>query len=147
MARPLKPIGLMAYLTVNDGAAALAFYRDAFGARIVKQHVNDEDGRLIHSHLKIGSNGFMLSDQVVEINNRKFTANKDEKRAIIMQWSFESHFDLDGFLENALQAGCELIFPVENMYWGEFYGEILDPFGYVWSMVAPSGKETKVNFM
>ena len=147
MVRPLKPIGLMAYLTVADGAEALAFYQKAFGARIVKQHVDYNDGRIIHAHLKIGRSEFMLSDQIGAMNGDKFVSDKNEKRAIIMQWAFESYFDLDGFIENALEAGCELIFPVENMYWGEYYGEIKDPFGFVWSMVAPSGDEKKVKFM
>lgn len=118
MARPLKPIGLMAYLTVTDGALALSFYQKAFGARIVKQHFNSDNGQLVHSHLKIGSIEFMLSDQVSGMNDSKTVPNKDEKRATIMQWAFASYFDLDGFIENALGAGCELIFPVENMYCG-----------------------------
>lgn len=147
MVRPLKPIGLMAYLTVADGAEALRFYQKAFGARVVKQHIGEDTKTVIHSHLKIGLTGFMLSDQVQEMDNRKITPTRTEKRANVMQWSFESHFDLDGFVEQALNAGCELIFPIENMYWGEYYGEIKDPFGYIWSLVAPSGNENKVNVM
>ncbi|MCJ8324995.1 MAG: VOC family protein [Rhizobiales bacterium] len=147
MARVVKPIALTPYLTVNDGLAALAFYTSAFGAVVLNVHSDEDDQRIVHAHLKVGDIEFMMSDYIPEMNTNKHMPTKDEKRAIAMNWFFNTYADLCDFLNNCLVAGCDIILPFDNMYWGQHYGEIKDPFGYVWALSSPNKKNNIVNLM
>lgn len=137
MVRAMRPTALIAYLTVGNGAEALSFYQKAFGARVIAQQTAEDGEKIIHAHLKIGSLGFMLSDYFEDMNATKSAPQKQGKRSIVLQWVFESQFDLDGFLEKVLAEGCQITCPFENMFWGEYYGEITDPFGFIWGLIAP----------
>lgn len=147
MAKVVRPIGLIPYLTVADGLAALAFYTSAFGASVVRTHSDEDDHRIVHAHLKVGDIEFMMSDYIPEMNTNKRVPSKDEKRAIALNWQFETYADLCIFLENCTAADCEIVLPFNNMYWGEHYGEIRDPFGFVWSLISPNKPDNIVNLM
>ncbi|MBL1420755.1 MAG: VOC family protein [Alphaproteobacteria bacterium] len=147
MARPKRPKALIPYLTVENGAEALTFYQQAFGARLVSHQVAEDETRIIHAHFKIGELEFMMSDHIVEVNQERNIPNKSQNRSMIMYWAFDSHIDVDGFLENALDAGCEIIYPFVDMFWGEYYGEIKDPFGHIWALVSPTKGKRKVSLI
>lgn len=147
MARPMKPRALIPYLIVENGVEALTFYCQAFGARLVSHQVAEDGIRLIHAHFKIGALEFMVSDYIAEVKQDRNVPTKSQSRSMIIHWVFDSHIDVDGFLENAVDAGCEIIFPFVDMFWGEYYGEIKDPFGHIWALASPSKYGKKVSLI
>lgn len=147
MAKVVKPTMLTPYLTVPDGLAALAFYTSAFGAVVLNTHSDEDDQRIVHAHLRVGDIEFMMSDYIPEMNTNKRIPIKDEKRVIALNWNFETYVDLCDFLDNCTAAGCDIVLPFDNMYWGEHYGEIRDPFGFVWSLISPNKPDNIVNLM
>lgn len=146
MARAGKPKALIPYLAVSNAAKALSFYEKAFGARIVNQQTSQDAERIIHAHFKIGTLEFMISDLFDEMKLNKNVPNLNEKRPIIMQWYFETELDLKDFLDQSVEAGCIVVFAFDHMFWGDYYGEIEDPFGYVWGLTTPSKNAKIVKF-
>ncbi|PCI85692.1 MAG: hypothetical protein COB24_12115 [Hyphomicrobiales bacterium] len=147
MARPMRPTALIPYLIVENGADALTFYQQAFGARLVSHQVAEDGMRIIHAHFKIGELEFMMSDYIAEVKQERNIPSKSQSRSMIMHWIFDSHIDVEGFLENAIDAGCEVIYPFVDMFWGEYYGEIKDPFGHIWALVSPPKGKHKVSLI
>lgn len=137
MARPMKPTALIPYLIVDNASDALSFYQKAFGARLVTQHIAEDGKRVMHAHFKVGAIEFMVSDHIKEIKQDRNVPDRNRSQSNIMHWAFESYNDVDGFLENAVEAGCEIVFPFCDMFWGQYYGEIKDPFGHNWSLGSP----------
>lgn len=147
MARPMRPTALIPYLIVNDGAEALAFYQRAFGAQLVSHQIAEDGIRIIHAQFKIGELEFMMSDYIVEVNQDRNVPHKGQSRSMIIHWVFDNHIDVEGFLENAVNAGCEIILPFVDMFWGEYYGEIKDPFGHIWALASPVKDKNKVSLI
>ncbi|MCF3933110.1 VOC family protein [Acuticoccus sp. M5D2P5] len=118
------------HLIVNDGMAAIAFYKAAFGAEemIVLPR---PDGGLLHGCLSINGSSVMVADEACSsvhaptslkgttVSIHLVVANADEAAA------------------KAVSAGAKLIMPVEDMFWGDRFGVVEDPFGHQWSISTP----------
>jgi PhnB protein len=130
---PVSPIppgypSLIPYLAVNGGVAALEFYRKAFGAKELLR-TTTPDGKLIHGRLRIGTSLLMLSDI--------FPGSDLASPASIGTTTVTLHLytkDVDAVWDRAVAAGAKVTMPLENQYWGERYGHLLDPFGHHWSL-------------
>jgi len=119
------------YLTVEGGLAALEFYERAFGARELRRNVTP-DGKLIHGRVKIGSSIVMLSDH--------FPGSDLSSPAAIGTTTVTLHVyakNVDALWDRAVAAGAKVAMPLENQYWGERYGVLIDPFGHRWSLSTP----------
>jgi len=131
--RPPTPVPpgfrtVTAYLSVNGGLAALEFYKKAFGARELLRRVTP-DGKLIHGRLRIGDSIVLLSDV--------FPDSETAAPASIGTTTVTLHLyskDVDGLWDRAVAAGAKVAMPLENQYWGERYGRLVDPFGHHWSL-------------
>ncbi len=119
---------LVPYLAVQDGVAALAFYEKAFGAKVLARETTP-DGKLIHGRLRIGSSLLMLSD-VFPGAGVAAPTSVGTTTATIHLYSK----DVDALWDRAVAAGAKVTMPLENRYWGERYGHLLDPFGHHWSL-------------
>ncbi len=131
--RALSPIPpgyptLIPYLAVSDGVAALEFYKKAFGARELRRETTP-DGKLIHGRLKFGSSILMLSD-VFPGSGLASPATVGTTTATIHLYAK----DVDSVWDQAVAAGAKVTMPLENRFWGERYGHLLDPFGHHWSL-------------
>ncbi|MGD0250216.1 MAG: VOC family protein, partial [Thermoplasmata archaeon] len=132
-ASPVSPIPpgyppLIPYLAVNGGAAALEFYKKAFGAKELARQ-STPDGKLIHGRLKIGTSILMLSDV--------FPGSGVASPAAVGTTTVTLHLyakNVDAMWDRAIAAGAKVTMPLENQYWGERYGHLLDPFGHHWSL-------------
>lgn len=116
------------YLTVEGGSAALDFYRRAFGARELRRELTP-DGRLIHGRLRIGDSIVMLSDA--------FPGGHTASPASLGASTVTLHIyteDVDRLWSHAVEAGAKVVMPLENQFWGERYGQLVDPFGHRWSL-------------
>lgn len=124
---PLPPAkgGLCAYLTVPDAAAAAEFYGKAFGAETAYAYPPDEKGRTMHVHLYVNGASLMLSDPFPE-HGHAFRGHEG--------FSLQLHVDdADAWQARATAAGCEVMMPVADMFWGDRWGQSKDPFGVIWA--------------
>ena len=123
--------GITPHITIRDNKAAEAieFYRRAFGAEEPMRHPTD-DGRLMHAHLKVNGGSLMLHDDFPE-----HMGGPSQPAA-----SFVLHLqvpDADAAWKRALDAGAEVRFELADQFWGDRYGQVKDPYGFIWSIGAP----------
>ena len=123
--------GITPHLTIRDNKAAEAidFYKKAFGAEELMRHPTD-DGRLMHASLKINNGYLMLNDDFPE-----HMGGPSQPAA-----SFVLHLnvpDADAAWKRALDSGAEVRFELADQFWGDRYGQVKDPYGFIWSIGAP----------
>jgi uncharacterized glyoxalase superfamily protein PhnB len=130
--RPENPAvlgGVAPYLSVDGAGRAAEFYRSAFGAQEVARHPLDWEGRTMHIHLYINGGSVMLSDPYPEHGHPLETP-----KAFMLHLQVD---DVDAWWNRALEAGVEVVLPLQQMFWGDRYGQVKDPFGVIWSIGAP----------
>jgi PhnB protein len=118
-----------AYLTVNDGARALEFYQRAFGAREIER-MPGPGGKLMHAEFKVGDSMVMLSDEFPGMSSCKAPTSLGGTTVTMFLYVP----DVDAAFRRAVTAGCKVIAPVMDMFWGDRFGKLEDPFGNQWSM-------------
>ncbi len=116
------------HLVCAEAATAIEFYKKAFGASEVGRLVG-ADGRIVHAMLKIGDSPLMLVDEMREWNSLGPKALNGSPVTIHLYVA-----DVDGCVRQAVAAGAKVTMPVEDMFWGDRYGQIEDPFGHRWSV-------------
>ncbi|MEZ5921599.1 MAG: VOC family protein [Parvularculaceae bacterium] len=128
------PIGAYTYLSVVGGTKAVEFYKNAFGA--VQEFCNmAEDGkRIMHARLRINGAAILLSDDFPE-----FCGGGELPKPAGVMIHLEVD-DADKWFKRASDAGATVIMPLADMFWGDRYGQVLDPFGHKWSIGAPIKK-------
>lgn len=118
------------YLTVKEAAKAIKFYKDAFGAKEVELN-KTPDGKVIHATLKIGDSAFMLCDEFPESSWGISTPRSLGGTTVLFYIYVE---DVDTAFNKAVKAGAKVKMPVEDMFWGDRYGQVEDPFGHLWAL-------------
>ena len=118
------------YLSVKGASKAIKFYKDAFGAKEVEIH-NAPDGKIMHAVLQIGNSLIMLSDEFPESKCGVCSPQSLKGSSGMLHFYVE---DADAAFNQAVKAGATTIRPVEDMFWGDRYGQVKDPFGHVWSI-------------
>lgn len=124
---------LTPYLTVHDGAAALAYYAAAFGAREVGDRYTEDDGRIGHATLGIGDDVVFLSDEFQEHGAYSPRTLGHSTAAIILVVD-----DVDSVYAAAIAAGGTVDRPPSGQG-GERRGWLVDPFGHRWALSSASG--------
>lgn len=122
--------GVVPYLSVSNANDAAAFYAKAFGATEAFRHPLDDKGRTMHIHLHINKGSVMLADFYPE---HGFAYERPQ--AFTMHLKVD---DVDKWWKRATDAGAEIVLPPQEMFWGDRYGQLRDPFGVMWSMGAPA---------
>jgi uncharacterized glyoxalase superfamily protein PhnB len=111
-----------------DGATeAIAFYKKAFGAEEVMR-IPGSNGKLMHACLRIGDSAVMLADIMADCPD----SPKEVKGGPIVLHLYVE--DADAFSKKAEAAGAKVIMPVTEMFWGDRYGQLEDPFGHRWAV-------------
>lgn len=134
MAQPhVKPIPdgmhtITPHLVCRNAAAAITFYQKAFGA-VELARLPGPQGKLMHALLSIGDSPFMLVDEFPEWGAMGPQSLKGSPVTIHLYVE-----DVDAAVERAVAAGAKLTMPVADMFWGDRYGTIEDPFGHRWSI-------------
>jgi len=123
--------GITPHLTIRDrkAADAIDFYKKAFGAEELMRHPTD-DGRLMHASLKINCGHVMLNDDFPE----HMGGPSQPAASFVLHLSVP---DADAAWKRALDAGAEVRFELADQFWGDRYGQVKDPFGFIWSIGAP----------
>jgi PhnB protein len=119
---------LTPYLAVEDASKAIEFYKDAFGADEVVR-MPGPDGKIAHAELQIGDSKLMLSDPFPQSNVRPPSERGGPTASVFMYVD-----DVDVIFQQAQRAGAEVVTELEDMFWGDRFGTLSDPFGHVWSI-------------
>ena len=122
-------------LTVSDGAAAIDFYVKAFGAEELGRVPGPDGKKLFHAALRINGALVMLNDDFPEMNDGKSATPEALGGSPVTVHLTVT--DVDAKFQQAIDAGATVVMPVDDMFWGDRYGELRDPFGHLWSMGQP----------
>ena len=123
-----RPLGLGTHIFVNDADAAVAFYTEAFGAAEIIRH-RLPDGRVLFVELAVGPDKLLLSEEIEEL--RAFAPTTLGGSPVMLLLELD---DVDDAFAHAVEMGATVEMPVAEMFWGERYGIVRDPFGHYWSL-------------
>ena len=118
-------------LIVRDGASAIDFYRVAFGATELGERFTGPGGELIHAEVQIGDSVVMISDEGENGAPARSPETLGGAVSAIMATYWE---DVDAAWERALAAGAEVVYQLEDQFYGERGGRLRDPFGQQWML-------------
>jgi uncharacterized glyoxalase superfamily protein PhnB len=120
-----------ARLLVSGAADAIEFYRGAFGAEEIGERFMGPSGRVIHAELRFGDSVLMLSDEESEAAPARAPHSLGGAVSAIVATYWE---DVDAAWERAVAAGAEVIYPLEDQFYGERGGRLRDPYGQQWML-------------
>ncbi|RYD66878.1 MAG: VOC family protein [Verrucomicrobiaceae bacterium] len=116
------------HLVCAGAVKAIEFYKKAFGA-VEEMKLEAPDGRLMHGRIRIGDSMLMLFDEMQECGAVSPIALKGSPVVIHLQVE-----DVDTVFAQAVAAGATVKMPPANMFWGDRYACLEDPFGHQWSV-------------
>jgi PhnB protein len=114
------------HICVSDGKAAIDFYKAAFGAKEIMV-LAEPSGKIGHAELQIGDSILSLSDEYPDYDSRSPQTIGGSSIRIHLDVT-----DVDAFAQIAINAGAKLVRPIEDQFYGDRAGQLLDPFGYTW---------------
>ena len=119
--------GLVAYINPSDARAAAEFYKRAFGATEAMPPMLADDGkRYMHCSMIINGGLLYMSDSFPEYG-----------APFVTPQGFNLHLqveDADVWWKRAVDAGCTVAMPLEKQFWGDYYGQLKDPYGITWAI-------------
>lgn len=116
------------HLVCRNAKQAIEFYGKAFGAEHVRTHLTP-DGSVMHAELKIGNSIVMLGEEWPDWNVLSPQALGNSSVFLHIYTD-----DVDALFKRAVDAGCTASMPVMDQFWGDRYGQVVDPFGHRWSI-------------
>jgi PhnB protein len=116
------------HLICTDAGEAIDFYKKAFAA-IELSRVPGPDGKVMHASIRIGDSVIMLNEENPERGALGPKALKGSPVTIHLYVE-----DADATFDQALRAGAKVTMPLDDMFWGDRYGKLEDPFGHQWSI-------------
>jgi PhnB protein len=131
------------YLVLNEASRAIEFYKQAFGAKEVNRMAGP-GGKIGHAELKIGDSMVMLSDEMPGSGNRSPQSLGGSPVSMFMYVE-----NVDSVFNQAVKAGAKADMPPQDMFWGDRFGKLTDPFGHSWALathiedVAPQEMEKR----
>lgn len=129
----IKPIpegmhSVTPHLVCAGAAAAIDFYRRAFNA-VEALRLPGPSGKLVHAMIRIGDSPVMLVDEMPECGALGPAARQGT--SVTLHLYVE---DADATFAQAIAAGAVVKMPLADMFWGDRYGLLVDPFGHQWSI-------------
>jgi uncharacterized glyoxalase superfamily protein PhnB len=132
MTKAAKPVPdgfhtITPHLIVRGADQAIAFYKEAFGAKEIYRSAGPS-GKLMHAHLEIGSSKLFLADEFPEMG---VCGPNGNGTSVTLSLYLP---DADAVFAKAVAAGASVKMPMMDMFWGDRYGKITDPFGHEWAL-------------
>ena len=115
------------HLHVKGAANYIDFLARAFGAVEISRSPGP-GGKLMHAQVRIGDSFLMFSDHFPEFGSPPIAEG---------YWPLALNLyvpDADTTWGQAIAAGCEVLYPIADQFWGDRYGQLRDPFGFVWAI-------------
>jgi len=116
------------HLICAGAAAAIEFYKKAFGA-VELSRIPGVNGKIMHASIRIGDSVIMLNEENPEWGALGPKALKGSPVTIHLYVK-----DADAVFAQAVKAGAKVTMPLDDMFWGDRYGKVEDPFGHQWSI-------------
>ena len=121
---------LIPHLVCDPCSEAIEFYKKAFGAEEI-QRMPAPDGRIMHAAIRIGNSFVFLVDDFPEFCGGKSQSPKALKGTPVTMHHYVEN--CDAAIKRAQNAGATVLMPAQDMFWGDRYGVVTDPFGHKWS--------------
>jgi uncharacterized glyoxalase superfamily protein PhnB len=132
---------IAAHLLVRNLERAVDFYRRAFGAEVLYRSMVGPESRVLHAQMRIADSWVLVSEENMgmseEVFSRYETGTKTRSpetlrgTTVILELYVD---DVDRAFRRAVEAGATPKIPVANAFYGDRYGQIVDPFGHVWAL-------------
>jgi PhnB protein len=129
---------IIPHLTSSDATKAIEFYKKAFDATEVARHPSPDGDKLWHAELRLGEARLFLADDFPEMCGGKARSPK-----ALGGTPVTLHLDVrdcDAAFNKAVEAGATPKMPPADMFWGDRYAQVTDPFGHDWSFATPLKK-------
>jgi PhnB protein len=123
---------LTPHIVVSNAAAAIDFYKAAFGAEETSRHQAPNSKKIMHASLNINGGVLMLNDDFSDSMGCK-CETPEALGGSPVTFHLEVP-DADAAWAKALAAGAQVKFPLADQFWGARYGQVSDPFGHYWSI-------------
>jgi PhnB protein len=117
------------HLEVRGAARAIDFYKAAFGAIEIVRNTGPDGRSIMHCQLQIGDSMILLHDEYAESGGE--SPQTLEGSPVTLHLFVD---DADVAFERAVKAGAKVDKPLEDLFWGDRYGQLTDPFGHHWSI-------------
>ncbi|UCF66647.1 MAG: VOC family protein [Acidobacteriota bacterium] len=131
MAKPI-PDGFRTvtpHLIVAGGKDAIEFYKNAFGAEEVMRMPMPDGSDIMHAEIRIGDSLVMLGTEAPQWGVRGPKSLGGSSVTVHLYVN-----DVDAVVARAVEAGAEVMMPVRDVFWGDRYAKLKDPFGHEWSV-------------
>ena len=119
---------LSAYLAVDNAVEAIDFYKRAFGAKELAR-TEAPGGKIGHAELAIGDSRIMLADRFPQSSTK---SPKELKGTTFSLFMYSE--DVDAAMDKAVEAGATVTMEADDMFWGDRFGSVTDPYGHQWSI-------------
>ncbi|HLX76189.1 MAG TPA: VOC family protein [Terriglobales bacterium] len=116
------------HITLRNAAQAIEFYKKAFGAEELGRSLTP-DGKIMHAAIRIGDSLIMMNDEFPNMGSSSAEALGGTNVTLHIQTE-----DVDSLFDRAVKAGAKPTMPLANQFWGDRYGQVVDPFGQRWSV-------------
>jgi PhnB protein len=120
------------HLIVNDGMAALKFYEEVFGAAPGHTMMARDGKRVMHGELTLDGHKIFISDEFTAEEGGSCSTPKTLGGSCVRIMLMTDN--ADAVVDLAVARGAKVIMPVQDMFWGARYGQIVDPFGHQWGI-------------
>jgi PhnB protein len=129
---PAEHQGLIPHLVCDGCADAIEFYKKAFAAKEISRMAAPGDKRIMHAEIRIGDRPVFLADDFPEYCGGHASSPKALGGTPVTIHRYVD--DCDAAIERAEKAGATVKMPAADMFWGDRYGVVTDPFGHSWSL-------------
>lgn len=116
-------------IVVRNCAAAMDFYAKAFGAVEMGRFYMPDGTTIMHAEMRIGDSVFFLNDEFPEMESLSPLHYKGTSFSLMLAVP-----DCDAVFAQAVAAGCTVDMPLSDMFWGDRFGSLSDPFGHSWGI-------------
>lgn len=116
-------------LVVRDAARAIAFYQEVFGAKELRRTPSPDGKSVWHAEIRIGDSIVFLNDEFPQSSTRAPSPDRPATCAVMLYVR-----DSGAVFQKAVKAGATVAMPLADMFWGDRYGMVIDPFGVPWGI-------------
>jgi PhnB protein len=122
-----------AHVVQDDCAKAIEFYKKAFGAK-EGLRMPGPGGKIVHAEVVIGASRLMMSDEMDPMPGQPGVYKSPKSAGLNTAALFLYVPNVDKWFDRAVKAGCTVRSPLMDMFWGDRFGQVIDPFGHTWGM-------------
>jgi uncharacterized glyoxalase superfamily protein PhnB len=122
---------LIPHLVCERCAEAIDFYKKAFGAEEIHRLPGPDGRKIMHAAIRIGNSVVFLADDFPELRGGKAESPKALKGTPVTFHHYVKN--CDAAIKRAKDAGATILMPAQDMFWGDRYGVVTDPYGHHWS--------------